>query len=364
MILRIEDTDKARSTDAFTQVILDGMAWLGLTFDEGPTFQGAGLARHQADADRLVAEGKAYLDDGGVRFTVKHEDITWADAGPRTDHLPRQGSRGLHHPARRPHAGLQLCRGVRRHRHSASRTSSAATTTSPTPPSRSCSTAPWQGRAGVRPRADDPRRRRQEAQQAPRATAVGDYQERFLPEANDNFLALLGWSPGHDRELFFELDELIDAFDMSGLQKKPAVFDEKKLEWMNSEHLKHRGAAKVLPTLGDPALAALPNAEAIVNCGAAPQQDHRRCPAAGPAARRPRPGDAGREGRGLRGEGPRRVPKSPAAGSRQSTVDSRLVAGGISRRVLRAIGDANASRRARSCSRCGSRSPGRQCPSR
>src|SRR5690349_6019562 len=67
-LLRIEDTDKQRSTDAFTQVILDGMAWFGLKFDGQPVFQGAGLVRHQADADKLVAEGKAYLDEGAVRF--------------------------------------------------------------------------------------------------------------------------------------------------------------------------------------------------------------------------------------------------------------------------------------------------------
>jgi len=52
-VLRIEDTDKQRSTDEFTKVILDGMTWLGLTWDEGPLFQGANLARHQADARRL-----------------------------------------------------------------------------------------------------------------------------------------------------------------------------------------------------------------------------------------------------------------------------------------------------------------------
>ena len=59
-ILRIEDTDKERSTEAHTQVILDGMRWLGLTWDEGPFFQGEYAARHRADAERLLAEGKAY----------------------------------------------------------------------------------------------------------------------------------------------------------------------------------------------------------------------------------------------------------------------------------------------------------------
>src|SRR6187549_3852073 len=59
-ILRIEDTDAERSTEAHTQVILDGLAWLGLTWDEGPVFQGAEVERHRANADRLLAEGLAY----------------------------------------------------------------------------------------------------------------------------------------------------------------------------------------------------------------------------------------------------------------------------------------------------------------
>src|ERR687894_1850793 len=59
-ILRIEDTDRERSTPEHTQVILDGLTWLGISWDEGPYFQGENAARHQADAERLLAEGKAY----------------------------------------------------------------------------------------------------------------------------------------------------------------------------------------------------------------------------------------------------------------------------------------------------------------
>ena len=59
-ILRIEDTDQERSTDEHTQVILDGLAWLGLDWDEGPLFQGAEVERHRRDAEQLLAEGKAY----------------------------------------------------------------------------------------------------------------------------------------------------------------------------------------------------------------------------------------------------------------------------------------------------------------
>ncbi len=60
-LLRIEDTDKARSTDENTQVILDGLTWLGLDWDEPPVFQGARLARHQQVADQLLKEEKAYM---------------------------------------------------------------------------------------------------------------------------------------------------------------------------------------------------------------------------------------------------------------------------------------------------------------
>ena len=59
-VLRIEDTDKERSTDAHTQVILEGLKWLGVDWDEGPYFQGAEGARHRADAERLLANGLAY----------------------------------------------------------------------------------------------------------------------------------------------------------------------------------------------------------------------------------------------------------------------------------------------------------------
>lgn len=61
--------------------------------------------------------------------------------------------------------------------------------------------------------------------------------EGYLPEAIVNYIALLGWSPKSDREIF-SLDELAEAFKVSGLNKAPAVFDYAKLRWMNSEYLK------------------------------------------------------------------------------------------------------------------------------
>jgi glutamyl-tRNA synthetase len=60
MLLRIEDTDKARSTDESTRAIFDGLTWLGLAWDEEVVYQGANLERHRRDGERLLASGAAY----------------------------------------------------------------------------------------------------------------------------------------------------------------------------------------------------------------------------------------------------------------------------------------------------------------
>ncbi len=59
----------------------------------------------------------------------------------------------------------------------------------------------------------------------------------YLPSALRNFLSLIGWNPGDDRELFFDEQELIEAFSLSGIQKSGGAFNEDKLRWMNKEHI-------------------------------------------------------------------------------------------------------------------------------
>ena len=249
-VLRVEDTDKERSTDAYTQVILDGMSWLGLTWDEGPFFQGAGLARHQGDADRLVAEGKAYVDDGAIRFRVTSEEVAWDDAVHgrisfhgkdledfvilRADRTPVYNFavvsddvhmtithvfRGDDHISNTPKQIL-LYRALGRE-------------------------PPVFGHVPMILGTDGKKLSKRHG-----ATAVADYEhEGILPQAMANFLALLGWSPGGDRELFFDLNEMVDAFAVAGIQKKAAVFDPQKLEWMNAEHMRHLGAARLAALL-------------------------------------------------------------------------------------------------------------------
>jgi glutamyl-tRNA synthetase len=79
------------------------------------------------------------------------------------------------------------------------------------------------------------------------AASVLDYQRAgFLPESLRNFLALLGWAPGGDREIM-TLDEMIAAFSLERVQAKAAVFDETKLEWMNGVYLQQRSVESLLP---------------------------------------------------------------------------------------------------------------------
>src|SRR5439155_5004736 len=88
------------------------------------------------------------------------------------------------------------------------------------------------------------------------ATAVGDYQHLgILPAAMRNFLALLGWSPGGDREIMSK-EELRNLFSLDGILKKPSVFDTTKLEWMNGQYLTAKSAEELYP-LVQPELAKL-----------------------------------------------------------------------------------------------------------
>lgn len=81
------------------------------------------------------------------------------------------------------------------------------------------------------------------------ATAVEEYfKEGFLPGAIVNYLALLGWNPGTDQEIF-TLTELVEQFDLSAVHKSGAVFDRAKFKWINKQHLDRLSAEEYLPLL-------------------------------------------------------------------------------------------------------------------
>jgi glutamyl-tRNA synthetase len=288
-ILRIEDTDRERSTPEHTQVILDGLTWLGITWDEGPFFQGEYAARHQADAERLLAEGKAYrcfctreeLDaqragaegSGGgfrydrrcyrlsasdvqarvhagmpstIRFRLEDEEVAWDDAvhgrisfqGRDLDDfvILRSDNSAIYNLAVvSDDIAMRISHVIRGDDH-----------ISNTPKQIALYRA-----LGAEPPvfAHVPMILGSDGKKLSKrhgATAVGDYQEQgIFPAAMRNFLALLGWSPGGDREIMPE-DEMVRLFTLEGIQKKAAVFDTTKLEWMNGQYLSALPAAELL----------------------------------------------------------------------------------------------------------------------
>jgi glutamyl-tRNA synthetase len=251
-VLRVEDTDKQRSTDEFTRVILDGMQWLGLTWDEGPEFQGANIARHRDDALRLVADGKAYEEDGAIRFRVPHEEVAWDDAvhGRIAFHGRDLQDFVILRADRTPVYNFAVVSDdiAMRITHVLRGDDHISNTPKQILLYRAFGASePVFGHVPMILGGDGKKLSKRHG-----ATAVADYQhEGILPEAMANFLALLGWSPGGDRELFFDPAEMIAAFSLEGIQKKAAVFDLKKLEWMNGEHLRHAGPAALAARFGD-----------------------------------------------------------------------------------------------------------------
>ena len=279
-ILRIEDTDHARSTDAHTQVILDGLRWLGITWDEGPYFQGAEGARHRADAEQLLLAGKAYrcfcskdeleaarqATPGGaanyrydrrchrlmpdeierrlaagrpsvIRFLIPDEEIAWDDAihgriafqGRDLDDLVILRSDGTpiyNLAVVSDDITMRISHVIRGDDHISNTPKQIALYRALGAP------LPIFGHVPMILGPDGKKLSKRHG-----ATAVGDYQAQgILPAAMRNFLALLGWSPGDDREIMPEAD-LIAAFSLDAVQKKPAVFDLTKLEWMNGQYL-------------------------------------------------------------------------------------------------------------------------------
>jgi glutamyl-tRNA synthetase len=255
-LLRIEDTDKERSSDAHTRVVLEGLKWLGLDWDEELVFQGARVERHREVADHLLAEGKAYQDEGAIRFRLPPGEIAWDDAVHgrisfqgedikdfiilRSDRTPIYNLavvvddldmrithvlRGDDHISNTPKQ-IALYRALE----------------APLPV------------FGHVPMINGPDGKKLSKRHG--ATAVGDYQHLgILAAAMRNFLALLGWSPGGDREIM-TLDEMIQLFSFAGVQQKSAIFDMTKLGWMNGQYLSMTPAEEVYPLVA-PQLAQL-----------------------------------------------------------------------------------------------------------
>jgi len=290
-VLRIEDTDRERSSTAMTAAILDGMSWLGLDWDEGPLHQADGLERHRQDAMRLVASGAAYrcfctpaaveerarlsgnpehafrYDRHCLHHVTPDEAIARAAAGEA--HTIRfqvpDGTTAwddlVHGPVEFANADIEdfiILRSDLTPIYNMAVVSDdvAMRITDVIRGDDHISNTPKQillyGALGAPlprfahvPMILGPDGKRLSKRHG--ATAIGEYRDQgILPEAMVNFLALLGWSPGSDEEVF-TVAELIERFSLAGINKKSAVFDSRKLEWLNNQHLNRRSAAEIEP---------------------------------------------------------------------------------------------------------------------
>jgi glutamyl-tRNA synthetase len=291
-LLRIEDTDKARSTDESTRAIFEGLEWLGLGWDEPPVYQGANLERHRADADRMLANGSVYrcfctqaeLEARRKDAEARKESFKYdrrcdrlspaeieAKLAAGTPHVLRfrvpdgttEWDDLVHERIAFPNKDIEdfvILRSDRTPIYNMAVVSDdiAMRITLVMRGDDHISNTPkqimlYRALGAALPRfAHLPMIHGLDGKKLSKrhgATAVADYQHQgILPGAMLNFLALLGWSPGGDREVM-SMEEMIELFSPDGLQKKAAVFDTKKLEWMNGQHLSRTPASELAPLI-------------------------------------------------------------------------------------------------------------------
>lgn len=247
-MLRVEDTDEARNTDEAKQAIFDGLRWLGLDWDEGPGkggscgpyFQSERKAIYDAWFEKLMAGGRVYEDDGAWRFRFERKpvamrdlvcgDVTidYRDESNTPDMVLKRGDgsyvfhfvnvvddlemgithviRGEDHLMNTP-KHLQLIEALG-------------------------GKAPHYAHLPLILNADGSKMSKRDA-----GAAVGDYpRQGFLPGAVVNFMALLGWSPKTDEEIF-TLAELAERFALENVNRAPGRFDFEKCKWLNQQHL-------------------------------------------------------------------------------------------------------------------------------
>ena len=241
-ILRIEDTDQQRSTEEATQAILDSLAWLGLDWDEGPYHQSERLEIYSEHVEKLLKEGKAFhVDDPekgrAVRFKLTGEltnfdDLVHGNINSDTsliedfviqkaDGFPTynfacvvdDGAMGITHVIRGDDHLSNTPRQV----------------------------AIYKALGFELPKfAHIPMILGEDGSRMSKrhgATSVTEYRENgYLPGALVNFIALLGWSPGHDQELLTR-QEMTEKFTLKRVNKTSARFDYTKLDWMNGKYI-------------------------------------------------------------------------------------------------------------------------------
>lgn len=278
-VLRVEDTDDARNTEEARQAIFDGMSWLGLDWDEGPGKGGNFGPYNQSERkeiydawfDKLVAAGRVYEDGGAWRFRFERKPVTmndlvcgevtidYRDESNTPDMVVKRsdGSYVFHFVNVVDDLEMEITHVIRGEDHLMN-----------TPKHLQLieafgRTAPQYAHIPLILNADGSKMSKRDA-----GAAVGDYpRQGFLPAAVVNFIALLGWNPKTEREIF-SLAELAEIFSLENVNRSPGRFDFEKCKWVNQQHLLAVGveefAAAARPFVEAEGLPVTENYEAVI----------------------------------------------------------------------------------------------------
>jgi glutamyl-tRNA synthetase len=247
-VLRIEDTDKARNTPEAVAIIFEGLKWLGLDWDEGPTgdggvkgdrgpyFQSERGHIYTKYVDQLLAAGKAYEEDGAVKFRTPKTpcvvkdlicgDITFdRTTDPDLVIQRRDGSPVFHLVNVVDDLEMGITHVIRGEDHLSNTPKHLALFEAfgAEPPHYAHIPLILNSNGSKMSKRDE-------------GASIGEYiVNGYLPEAVRNYLCLLGWSPKDNREVI-DIAEVIAKFDLPQVNRSNARFDLNKLYWINGEY--------------------------------------------------------------------------------------------------------------------------------
>jgi glutamyl-tRNA synthetase len=237
--LRIENTDTSREVAEATEQIQESLRWLGLDWDGEVTFQLDRMERSRQEAERLVAEGKAYAEEGAIRMRMPDEGVTaWDDLVRGRIEYPnekledvvivRADGRPTYNFASPVEDWLDgITHVLRAEEHIPNTPKQIQILQALGAP------LPQYGHVMLIFGDDGKKLSKRHG-----AVSVEDFRrEGYLPDALLNFLALLGWSYD-DKTTIMSREELIERFTLDRVGSSPATFDYAKLEWMNGVYLR------------------------------------------------------------------------------------------------------------------------------
>jgi len=253
-ILRIEDTDKERSEQKYLDEILDSLRWLGFDWDE-IYYQSQRFGIYRELAQRLLKEGKAYEEEPlsenkqtkgkAIVFKIPSEkvkinDLIHGEIEFDTNVIKDQvliksdGTPTYNFACVVDDATLQISHVIRGDDHISNTPKQVILYKALGFPVPEFAHLPLiLGREGGR------------LSKRTGATAISDYRKMgYLPSALVNYLLLLSWSPGENREII-EIEEAVKLFDIKQVNKTAATFDLDKLNWINNQYLKKIDTAKL-----------------------------------------------------------------------------------------------------------------------